>query len=128
MKNKLKELISKGEFIKAKSIISNITKDELETILFEIACDEESICAYSFICFLMMEDENVEYHCMASSLLNTAFPHFAGGYETSLHHIRRAIELDPNNKELKRTLLFFNDIPEKLVSDKEASIILDEIQ
>lgn len=128
IKDELKELISKGEFIKAKSIISNVKQDEIETILFEIGCDEENICAYSFICFLMMKDENVEYHCMASSLLNIAFPYLVGAYETSLHHIRRAIELDPKNMELKRTLLFFNDIPEKLVSDEEVSIILDEIK
>ncbi|MGJ0909514.1 hypothetical protein [Clostridium botulinum] len=128
MENKLKELILKGEFMKVKSIIHNVTKDELEAVLFEIGCDEESICAYSFMCFLMLEDESVEYHCLTSGLLNIAFPYLPGAYETSLYHIRRAIQLDPEDMELKRTLLFFNEIPEKLVGDKEASIILNEIK
>ncbi|MEN2777190.1 hypothetical protein [Acetivibrio clariflavus] len=124
MVEKFKELILKGEFLKAKSIMECITKEQLEKALFEIGCDEGSICAYSFICFLLLENESVEYHCMASELLSIAFPHIYGGYQSALYHIRRAIELDPNDKELKRELLLFNDIPEKLVSDEEARQIL----
>lgn len=127
MIEKFKELILKGEFLKAKSIMECITKEQLETVLFEIGCDEESICAYSFICFLLLEKESVEYHCMASELLNIAFPHIYGGYQSSLYHIRRAIELEPHDNKLKKALLFFNDIPEKLVSDEEASQIRNRL-
>ena len=123
MEKEFKELILKGDFRKAKSMMNSVTKEQLQTIIFEIGCDEESICAYSFISFLILEQENVEYHCMASELLNIAFPHVIGAYQTSLYHIRRAIELNPSDKDLKETLLFFNDIPEKLVSDEEAQKI-----
>lgn len=127
MKKELKELILKGEFLKAISIMDSVTSKEFESLIFEIGCDDESICAYSYICFLILQNECVEYHCMASELLNIAFPHMPGAYQTSLYHIRRAIELKPNDKKLKETLLFFNDIPEKLVSDEEASRIQHEI-
>lgn len=127
MKDELKKLILSGDFSKAKLLIKSVTREDFETIIFEIGCDEESICAYSFICFLILENESVEYHCMASELLNIAFPYIVGGYQTSLYHIRRAIELSPQDKKLKETLLFFNEIPEKLVSDEEASKIKSEI-
>lgn len=127
MENELKRLILKGEFLKAKSIMDSVTSEDFESLIFEIGCDDESICAYSFICFLILKNESVKYHCMASELLNIAFSHIPGGYQTSLYHIRRAIELSPQDKKLKETLLFFNDIPEKLVSDEEASRIQAEI-
>lgn len=127
MIKKIKELILRGEFLEARATMDCITKEELEIAIFEIGCDEESICAYSFICFLLLEKESVEYHCLASKLLNIAFPHIYGGYQTSLYHIRKAIELEPHNKELKKELLFFNDLPEKLVSDEEAREIRNEL-
>ena len=122
----LKELILRGDFGKARLLLSQCEKDSLETVLFEIGCDEENICAYAFVSCLIQCNENVEYHCLASELLNIAFPHLKGAYQTSLYHLRRAIELDPSDLSLVEGLLFFYELPEKLISEEEARNIVDE--
>ncbi len=127
VESKMKNLILSGEFLEAKYFLDKVNKDIFEKIIFEIGCDEESLCAYSFICFLIKNNETVEFHCLASELLNIAFPHWIGSCQTSLYHIKRAIELKPNDITLKEALLFFNVIPEKLISDEEAKRIANNI-
>jgi len=127
VESKLKNLISSGKFLETKYFLNKINKNIFEKIIFEIGCDEESLCAYSFICFLIKNDETVEFHCLASELLNIAFPHWIGSCQTSLYHIKRAIELKPDDITLKEALLFFNVIPEKLISDEEAKKIANNI-
>ncbi len=101
MKNKLKKLILSGEFLKAKSLVKEINKERLRGILFEIGFDDESICAYSFVCFLIKDNETVEYHIFASELLQGAFCHLEGGYQSSLYHWRRVVEMCPDDMEKK---------------------------
>ncbi len=123
IENRLKTLILYGNFLEAKILLDSINFETLRDILFTIGYDNQSICSYGFICFLLMENETVQYHFLASELLNFAFPHLVGGYATSLYHIRRTIELEPHNFELQANLLFFNEIPDKLINDEEAEKI-----
>jgi hypothetical protein len=127
MEKKIKELILGGDFLEAGKYVAKIDFTILRNILLDIGYNEESICAYSFVCFLILEKETVQYHCLASEILNNAFPHLVGGYESSMYHIKRSLELCPDNVELKENLLFFNDIPQKLLSDEEAKKVSKEI-
>lgn len=127
MEKKIKKLILSGAFLEAKKIVGAIDYMALRNILLDIGYNDESICAYTFICVLIFEKETVRYHCLASEVLNNAFPHLVGGYESSMYHIRRSIELSPDDIELKENLLFFNEIPQKLLSDEEAKKISEEI-
>lgn len=123
VEHKIKSLILAGEFLDTRKLLHEIDQEKLAKVLLDIGYDEESICAYSFTCFLMLEKETAEYHCLASEILIHAFPHLVGAYKTALFHIRRSIELCPEDIELEETLLFFNSIPEKLISDEEAKKI-----
>lgn len=123
MENIMKKLILDGNFLEAKKLLANLNYEVFRNTLFTIGYDDQNICSYSFICFLLLENETTQYHVLATELLNLAFPHLVGGYATALYHIRRAIELDPHDFELQANLLFFNDIPEKLISNKEAKEI-----
>ena len=123
----IKNLILGGEFLEAKKNLHEISHAILRDLLLEIGYDEESICAYSFICFLMINHETVEFHCLASEIMNNAFPHLPGGYETSLYHIRRAVELELDDIELEENLLFYNSLPHKLVDDEEARKIAEKV-
>jgi hypothetical protein len=120
IETKLKELIASGNFLEAKKMLPHIAHKKLAATLFDIGYHDENNCAYAFVCFVMLEDETVNYHCLASEIMTLAFPHLNGGYETALFHIRRAMELDPSDIELDETLLFFHSLPNKLVSDEEA--------
>ena len=128
-KKNLKELVLFGEYLKTKEFIQEVDKDTLEQILFDIGCNEEDISAYTFVCFLINNFESAEYHLLASKLLNKAFFYLNGAYQSSLYHMKRAIELDSNNIELKEDLLFFYKLPltEKPMSDEEAKNLVDEI-
>jgi len=119
----IKELIISGQFEEGYNKIKNITFRELESILFEIACDEENICAYSFMEFVLNKNESAEYHCLTARLLNLAFYHLGGAYQTALYHIRSADKLQPDDIEITQALLFYHDIPEKLITDIEAEEI-----
>lgn len=127
MQGNIKKLIESGEFLKAKALLDNLDYKELRNLLLDIGYDDENLCSYSFICYLLILKETVLYHCLASEILNNAFPHLIGGYESSLYHIRRALELSPDNIELKENLLFFHEIPGQLISDEEAKKLSQEI-
>ena len=115
----IKKLIRMGCFTQADVLLGN-NKEDLTVLIFELGCDDKSICSYSFICFLLIKNETAEYHCLASELLEIAFFYLTGSYEAALNHTRRAIELVPNNIGYQEKLLLFNDYPEKIVSDEEA--------
>ena len=123
MQNTMKELILFGKFPKAKTLLKDIDYAIFRNLLFKIGYDDQSICSYAFICFLLLENETIQYHILASELLVSAFSHLEGAYVTALYHIRRTIELEPHNVELQANLLFFNDIPDKLISNEEAEAI-----
>ena len=127
MEKRVKNLILQGDFIKAKGFLNELSSSQLRVLLLHMGYDEENICAYSFVCFLLLEKESVDYHCLASEVLCHAFPYLEGGYATALYHMRRSVALAPDDIELKESLLFFNTIPEKLVSDEEARIVAAEI-
>ncbi len=120
IEQKIKGLILDGNFLEANQLLYKIDLDKLASILLDIGYDEESICAYSFVCFLMLKKETKEYHSLASDILIHAFPHLIGGYKTALYHLRQAIKIDPNDIDLEEMLIFFHNIPEKLVSLEEA--------
>lgn len=128
IKQDIKEMIVLGNFKRAYKEILNITVDELKTILYEIGYDEENITAYAFMEFLITEEETAEYHCLAAELLNIAFFWIEGAYSASLYHLRRAEMIEPNNIEIKKSFLLYNDIPEKLLSDNEAIEVRKNIE
>jgi len=127
VKEKFKELVLEGNFFEAKKIINNFAIDDLSDTLCEIADDSKNISFYSFVCFLLIDKELPEYHIMASQLLIIPFSYIIGAYNAALYHARRALELDPLQVDYKEYLLFFYDIPDRLISRKEALKIAYEI-
>jgi len=127
MKEKIKQLITSGDFQKAIEYIENEDRNILEQVVLELGFDEESISAYSFVCYLINNNETAYYHYLASELLSTALCHLPDAYASALYHAKRAVELSPEDVSLKEHLLLFHDIPEKLISKEEAKAIAQEI-
>ena len=122
------EVIVKGDFQKAKELINGMSEDTIRTILAKVGYDQSSICAYSFVVSLLLDKETSELHYLASELLNISFNHYEGGYESSLYHARRAIELNPNDVELLEYLLLFRELPGKYITREEANQIEERIK
>jgi hypothetical protein len=127
IKLEITKYILAGEFLETKKLLKQLLSVELEDLLFVIGCDNGSITAYAFVCFLIQEHETIQWHLFASRLLNIAFCHLDGAYQSSLYHLLRAIELRPNDISLKEALLLFNVIPEKIIDDSKAKKIAQEI-
>ncbi|VJM03494.1 Uncharacterised protein [Streptococcus pneumoniae] len=50
-----------------------------------------------------------------------------GAYYTALYHAKTAVLLSPERIIYKENLLLFYELPEKLLSEEEAKIVIDDI-
>lgn len=115
--------ILKCEFIKAESLIKNFSIQKIDESLFTLAYDTGSINPYGFICYLIQKEEKAQYHAIASVLLSHGLVHLPYVFELALFHQKRAITLEPKNIGYKESLFYFNDIPERILSDKDTIIV-----
>ena len=127
MVDKVKKLILQGEFLEANKYLPTIDYEALRVILFNIGDEEKSICAYTFVVFLLLQHESVQYHTLAAEMIMHNFPYIEGSYQTGLFHARRSIELNPEDIDLEEMLLFFHSLPDKLVGDDEARTIAGRV-
>ena len=128
MKEKIKQLILAGNFFEAKASLNELEWGIVKDVLFMIGYSEKSLCANSFVCFLLLEKETIELHMLAIDLLVGNFACLiAGSYETAVYHARKAMQLNPDDIELGEALLFLNKFPEKPVSDEEAMLVAKKI-
>lgn len=122
-----KDAVRSGEFFIAKDLASKMDGETLLDTLFLLAYEEESIAPLGFANYLLLEDETAENHYKVSFLLCMALNYINGAYQTSFHHAKKAMELSPNDNSYKEFLLFFNSLPEKLLSNQEAIAIAYKI-
>lgn len=128
-KKNIKVSILRGNFALAIQLIGELTDKELDDLLFKIAYDEASITPYSFICFMLMNQEVASYHVVAATILLHGLCQIEGVYAAALNHVRRAIVLDPDDYELLELLLmiYFSPLKEPLIDEVEARQIALEI-
>lgn len=127
MNQEVRELILAGEFKKAYSQINSSNIKNLRDFILTEAFDKGSITFYGFVCYLILLDEKASLHDLATDVLAYPLSYFEGAYPTALFHARRALELDPQNLEYLKFLLFFHDIPDKLIKKEEAIEIAREV-
>ncbi|TCI65207.1 MULTISPECIES: hypothetical protein [unclassified Exiguobacterium] len=82
---------------------------------------------YHFVCDLIQSEETAEWEEIASLLLSQPFCHYPHVYERAFEHAKRAAELDASSIDVKEYLLFFNTIPDKLMTDADADELAVEI-
>ena len=117
MRYKFKETVLQGNFDIAKKIFQKLSNKEATDILIEIALSE-NILGYAFVCELIRQKDCVEYHLMAVAI-NECACFVNGSYELAFYHMKRICQATPVIKYLEH-LLFYNDIPDKLLSDSDA--------
>ena len=126
-KEGLKRAILDNDFSKFESLIKDISKDTLRDVFMEISFDTVSLLSYSIVCMLLIKNETADLHYLASEILFMPLCHLKGAYEAALYHTRKAIILNPDDITLKEFLLLFYEIPERLISKKEAKDVANEI-
>ncbi|HHW37560.1 MAG TPA: hypothetical protein GXX18_10040 [Bacillales bacterium] len=127
MITKLESLITSLKFNEAKALVDRLSINEFEQCILELCFKSESILFYSFIFDMIKEKESALLHYIASIVLSQPLCHIEGAYQAAFFHAKRAVELEDDDVELKEYLLFFNDIPDKLLNDQESKILAEKV-
>lgn len=124
---KIEEHILSGNFCAGQEIALSFNNTNLSEEILSASYDKNSIAFYSFIISLLLKNVTAEANEMAADLLSFPLSFYHGAYSVALYHARKTILLDSTNTENKTFLILFHDLPEKLVSGKEAYQIATEI-
>ncbi|MFJ7666780.1 hypothetical protein ACIQXI_06715 [Lysinibacillus sp. NPDC097195] len=121
MLKNLEQLILSGNFKDAEELYLKSEFDQFQSELISITYDNGNIMSYTFLHYLLMQEESIELHNLALSLFTCSLTHIEGAYHCALFHAERLVALtneqDPDTLE---HLLFLNEVPDKLVSNEKA--------
>ena len=92
-------------------------------MMCEVA-DTDSVVILGFLSYVLSVRETAFYHQVISEAL-VQMCWLEGGYDLAFYHACRLLELEPiaDNKEY---LLFFYNLPEKLLSEEKAYILSEK--
>lgn len=127
MKDKIGPLILSCEFELAQDIAIPADYKSVEDALLQLAYETDELTIYSFVCSLLIKSQSAQWHYLASLLLSQPLCHIDGAYRAAYYHAKMASRLSPFDSTLKEYLLFFWEIPDKLLTDTEAARIAAEI-
>jgi hypothetical protein len=109
-----KELVKRGRFIEARLLFWQLTHDEIEQHIFELAYEFQCFTAYDFTWDLMRHlGEKARWHTLLAKITPLIFREpdkdpvelLDGVKELVFFHTYRAAELEPENIELQEKLL-----------------------
>jgi len=119
-----RKLLNELNFNKLEEILMEKTFPEMEDILYRLAynpeTDESNLLVYTFLQRILYKKESSLIHLSISRLMGFILNHIDKAELIGLFHGLRAAELDPDNIDIKEYLIYFNHIPEKLLSDNDA--------
>ena len=123
---KIKVKLIYGEYQEIEQICRNQTEAEIRDLMMNVAYDTENLSVYGFIQYMIRRTENANWIKLAVDIMLNPFGFMEGAYSVALYHARELVLMERNIINLER-LLFFYNIPEKLINDEEAKNIAKEI-
>lgn len=115
-----------GKYKEAEKICKTIDANTIRDVVMTIAYDTEGICVYSFIQYMIERTREESWIELAIDVMLNPLCHVEGSYSVALFHARELLLIEKNIKNLERIIFFYN-IPEKLVDEEEVKYILKEI-
>lgn len=122
----IKKCLLQGKYAEAKKMCFSIDQQTVRDMLMKIAYDTENISVYSFIQYMIKETNSIFWIELAIDVMINPLCFIEGAYSVALFYSREMLSKDKNIKNLERMLFFYN-IPEKLVDEGEAEFIVGEI-
>lgn len=118
--------LKQGQYMEIEEICKEMDTHELRDIFINIAFETESINVYGFIAHMIRKQKNVEWLKLAVDIMLNPLCFIEGAYSIALFHARELLSIDRNAENLER-ILFFCNIPERLVAEGEARCIAEEL-
>lgn len=122
----IKTNLFKGNYEDIANICRDMDTDNIRDILITIAYDSENISVYSFVLYMIKKTENAIWIELAVDIMMNPLCFIEGAYSVALFHSRELLFMKRSIRNLERILFFYN-IPEKLVDKEEAQLIAQEI-
>lgn len=126
MTEKIKKYILEGNYHSAADICEKLEPSDAKDAVFKLAYDTENICVYSFIQYMIFKTDSSVWIELAIDVMIHVFSHIEGAYSAALFHARELLKLEYNAANLE-TLLFFYDIPDRLIEQSEAESTAREL-
>ena len=108
----------------AKRLFQLSEKEQISLMVCE-AADTDSIIILGFLSYILSIQNTAFYHQVISEAL-IQMCWLEGGYNLAFYHACRLLELEPT-AESNEYLLFFYNIPEKLLPEEKAYALSKEI-
>lgn len=115
-----------GKYKAAEEICKSMDANSVRDMIMAIAYDTENICVYCFIQYMIKRTGKVSWIELAIDIMLNPLCFIEGAYSVALFHARELLLIEKNVKNLERIIFFYN-IPEKLVDEEEAKYISKEI-
>lgn len=115
-----------GKYKEAEETFKTMDVNSIRDIVMTVAYDTENICIYSFIQYMIEKTRKASWIELAIDVMLNPLCFVEGAYSVALFHSRELLLIEKNIKNLERIIFFYN-IPEKLVDEEEAKCIAKEI-
>lgn len=126
MKNKFISLVEIGEYEKAADLLIGMENAKIRDTLILITLNTESLSVLGFAIYMSNRTQSEFWYDIVIALLLTPLCHLEGAYSFAFFYAKEELRLDRSEENLTQ-LLFFNEIPEKLLPNTEALEIAKEI-
>lgn len=126
MEMKIKELILEGFYCDAEKVLLELNQNEQKDLIMSLAYDTESISVYSFLRYMSEKNRTQFWLELIIDVMINPLCFIEGAYSTALFHTRELLKINSSVTNMERILFFYN-IPEKLVGHTEAKLVAKEI-
>ena len=126
METVLNKLIFEGKYFEAEEIVKKMSAKEQRDEIMNLAYDSESIAVYSFLRYMTEKNKTQFWLDLTIDVMINPLCFIEGAYSIALFHARELLEINLSSKNLERILFFYN-IPEKLVKNTEAKLVAKKI-
>ena len=126
MEKVLNKLIFEGKYFEAEKIVKKMSAKEQRDEIMNLAYGSESIAVYSFLRYMTEKNKTQFWLDLTIDVMINPLCFIEGAYSIALFHARELLEINLSSKNLERILFFYN-IPEKLVENTEAKLVAKKI-
>lgn len=126
MMEKIKLNLLQGKYNEVEKKCSSMNVYDIRDLIMNIAYDTESLFVYSFVGYMIERTKSIIWIELAIDILLNPLCFIEGAYSVALFHARNLLLIENNVKNLERIIFFYN-MPEKLVDEAEAKKIANEI-